>query len=154
MSEPLPVEDLLREDLPALVQLHRAAFPDDIDEDGTLLARFNDELRRPWARLRVLRSTDGLRAYCLSWSIEDEVHLHTIAVAPSVWRKGLGRVLLEDLLSHARAGAARIVLLELRADNAAAMGLYSAYGFEQDRVRKGYYRDGMDALEMSLELPR
>jgi ribosomal-protein-alanine N-acetyltransferase len=146
------VVDIELEELPALVQLHRAAFPDDIDEEHTLLARFNDELRRPWARLRVLRAPAALTAYCLSWTIEDEVHLHTIAVAPSSWRQGLGRVLLEDLLAHARAGAARIVLLELRADNTAAMGLYRAYGFEQDRLRRGYYRDGMDAIEMSLTL--
>jgi ribosomal-protein-alanine N-acetyltransferase len=44
------------------------------------------------------------------------------------------------------------VLLEVRADNPRAQQLYRRFGFEQIHVRRKYYRDGVDALIMRLEL--
>src|SRR5687768_15728706 len=57
------------------------------------------------------------------------------------------------LLAYARARSARLVLLEVRRSNAAAIALYRALGFEEAGVRRGYYSDdGEDALEFRLEL--
>jgi ribosomal-protein-alanine N-acetyltransferase len=45
------------------------------------------------------------------------------------------------------------VLLEVRADNAAAQALYAGAGFERIGVRRGYYRPGgTDALVLRLQL--
>jgi ribosomal-protein-alanine N-acetyltransferase len=49
---------------------------------------------------------------------------------------------------------AQDVLLEVRADNPRAQQLYRRFGFEQIHVRPRYYRDGVDALIMRLQLPR
>jgi [ribosomal protein S18]-alanine N-acetyltransferase len=40
------------------------------------------------------------------------------------------------------------ILLEVRASNAAAIALYEALGFERFNVRKRYYDDGEDGVEM------
>ena len=42
---------------------------------------------------------------------------------------------------------------QFNADNAAAIGLYTALGFAADGRRRDYYGRGHDALLMSLRLP-
>ena len=76
----------------------------------------------------------------------------TIAVLPRARRTGLGHRLLEELVERSvRAGAERL-LLEVRADNEPARGLYEARGFELLQTRRGYYPGGVDALVLALDL--
>ena len=42
--------------------------------------------------------------------------------------------------------------LEVASRNEAAVRLYESFGFGVDGIRKGYYRDGDDALLMSLRI--
>lgn len=44
------------------------------------------------------------------------------------------------------------VLLDVRASNDAALGLYYSLGFERVGLRKRYYSDGEDAVLMTLLL--
>jgi ribosomal-protein-alanine N-acetyltransferase len=54
-------------------------------------------------------------------------------------------------VARARGRGATSLLLEVRADNAAAIALYFAHGFEQIGVRRRYYHPGdVDALVMRL----
>jgi ribosomal-protein-alanine N-acetyltransferase len=72
----------------------------------------------------------------------DEAFVQTMAVAPAHQCRGLGAVLLEELLAEAaRRGQSR-VLLEVRADNTPAQRLYARYGFRQAGLRRGYYPGG------------
>lgn len=76
----------------------------------------------------------------------------TIAVLPRARRTGLGRRLLEELVARARTAGAERLLLEVRADNTPARGLYAARGFAELQTRRGYYPDGVDALVLALDL--
>lgn len=77
-----------------------------------------------------------------------ECEVHTIGVDPAYQGRGLGRALLQVLLDAADAAAAP-VLLEVRTDNAPALGLYRSCGFEQIGIRRGYYQpSGADAYVM------
>lgn len=78
----------------------------------------------------------------------------TIAVLPRARRAGLGRRLLEELVSRSRAAGAQRLLLEVSADNDAARGLYAARGFTEVQTRRGYYPGGVDALVLSLDLTK
>lgn len=66
-----------------------------------------------------------------------------LAVAPLARRRGLGRALLDALLAYAGDGS---VLLEVEADNSAALRLYASAGFAPIDRRRGYYGAGRDAL--------
>jgi [ribosomal protein S18]-alanine N-acetyltransferase len=113
------------------------------------------ELARPWARLLVVRTGQGSEpaGFALAWRAADEVHLLDLAVAPEARRLGLGRALVDALIGEARASDARLVLLEVRASNAAARALYRSAGFFEHGVRRAYYSDnGEDAVEMRLTL--
>jgi len=83
-----------------------------------------------------------------------QADIQTIAVVESARGQGLGRALMNALLSEARTRGADEVFLEVRADNPGAQHLYTSLGFEQIDVRKNYYQpDGVDAIIMRLTLP-
>ena len=84
-----------------------------------------------------------------------EGDIQTIAVAPSARRSGLGRTLMQALITEAAKRGARELFLEVRADNPHAQHLYETLGFDQIAVRVGYYQpDGVDANVMRLEIER
>jgi ribosomal-protein-alanine N-acetyltransferase len=83
-----------------------------------------------------------------------EAWVNNIAVRRDRQHRGVGRLLLDDLLQHARGHNIRHTLLEVAADNAPAQRLYDGYGFEVIGVRRGYYQPGnTDALVMRREEP-
>ena len=78
-----------------------------------------------------------------------EYEVHTIGVDPVYQGHGIGRRLLDELLTFARDG---VVYLEVRTDNEPAIALYRSVGFAQIGVRKRYYRiSGADAYTMRRE---
>jgi N6-L-threonylcarbamoyladenine synthase/ribosomal-protein-alanine N-acetyltransferase len=83
-----------------------------------------------------------------------EGDIQTIAVADSARGHGLGRALMEALISEARKRGARLIFLEVRADNPGAQRLYERLGFLDVGVRRGYYQpDNVDAIVMRLNIP-
>jgi [ribosomal protein S18]-alanine N-acetyltransferase len=72
---------------------------------------------------------------------------------PAARRRGIARLLLENLLTEARRRGAVEAFLEVRVDNAAARALYLREGFTQVGVRPGYYDGGrVDAVVMRSDL--
>ena len=112
------------------------------------------ELERSWTRFWVARTSEQERdpaGFLLAWAVADELHLINIATHPSQRRRGVARALMQALLDHARAKRVRLVLLEVRRSNRAAIGLYRSHGFRAMGVRHGYYSDtSEDAIEMML----
>lgn len=79
----------------------------------------------------------------------DEAWVQNIGVAQTSQRQGIGRRLLEALLTQAQRAGCPAVLLEVAVDNAPAQKLYARYGFEPVGVRRGYYQpSNTDALVM------
>ncbi|MEU4764793.1 ribosomal protein S18-alanine N-acetyltransferase [Actinosynnema sp. NPDC023794] len=77
-----------------------------------------------------------------------ESSVHTIAVVPDYQGGGVGKTLLGALLAKADE-LGLPVFLEVRTDNARAIGLYLAHGFEHLGVRRRYYQpSGADAYTM------
>jgi ribosomal-protein-alanine N-acetyltransferase len=83
----------------------------------------------------------------------DEAEILTIAVAPDARQQGGGRQMIEKALTVLAQGATRRVFLEVAADNAAALALYSSRGFAPCGRRPGYYAGGAtDAVIMERKL--
>lgn len=87
-------------------------------------------------------------AYAHGTVIADEAELHEIAVDPPRRGAGAGRAMLDAFLEAARARGAAQVHLEVAHDNAAAIALYRAAGFEEVGRRRRYYPGGADAVLM------
>ena len=76
-----------------------------------------------------------------------EYEIHTVGVDPAYQGHGIGRQMMNDLLSEV--GADSVVFLEVRTDNEPAIALYTSLGFSKVGVRKRYYRvSGADAYTM------
>jgi ribosomal-protein-alanine N-acetyltransferase len=92
-------------------------------------------------------AVDGLEVvgYAGLCDYPDEAFVQTMAVATSYQGRGLGAVLLTELLEQAARLGQHRTLLEVRADNEVAQRLYARHGFRKVGVRRGYYPGGMDA---------
>jgi ribosomal-protein-alanine N-acetyltransferase len=117
----------------------------------------------PWPAAAFVRELDSKHNHYVAARVDDvlvgyagitrlgrkppyEYEIHTIGVDPDFQGKGIGRGMLDHLLVIASGGA---VFLEVRTDNAAAIGLYESVGFVSVGLRKRYYRvSGADAYTM------
>jgi ribosomal-protein-alanine N-acetyltransferase len=81
-----------------------------------------------------------LAGYVVGWYVLDEGELANLAVAPDLRSRGIGRLLLDAILSDASARGTTQLYLEVRASNTAAIQLYSTRGFEEVGRRARYYR--------------
>lgn len=78
----------------------------------------------------------------------DTADLMRIIVAPAARGRRVGRGLVRAGLLHLRTRGVEQVLLEVRHDNAPAIGLYRGCGFTTLHTRADYYGPGADALVM------
>ncbi|MDJ0916274.1 MAG: ribosomal protein S18-alanine N-acetyltransferase [Woeseiaceae bacterium] len=69
-----------------------------------------------------------------------EAHILNLCIDPSYRSLGLGRKLLDELLSRARDAEVAQVLLEVRPSNTTAIALYRKRGFHKIADRKAYYQ--------------
>jgi len=89
----------------------------------------------------------------IAWHVADELHVLNVATAPLLRRRGIARALMEEALLYSSREHVRILLLEVRRSNRAAIKLYRGFGFTALGVRPAYYADNdEDALEMILAL--
>lgn len=86
-----------------------------------------------------------------------EAEILTLAVMPAFWRHGHGAALLATAVKGLAARGVRRMVLEVAADNAAALALYTRRGFAPVGRRPAYYarRDApaADALLLARDLP-
>lgn len=114
---------------------------------------FAAELSRSYARLTVARHADAICGFLLAWRVADELHLTDLGVTAPARRQGVGRALVSELAREGSRSGARVILLEVRESNQAALALYRSLSFVELDRRAGYYVDtGEDALVMQLEL--
>jgi ribosomal-protein-alanine N-acetyltransferase len=108
----------------------------------------------PESRHYLVAEQDGeLVGYAGLVVVGRQADVQTLAVAPAGQGRGLGRRLLDALVAEARRRDAGEVLLEVRAENEAALALYDGAGFERIAIRRGYYRPGgTDAHVLRLRI--
>ena len=85
-------------------------------------------------------------------TVLDEAHITNIAVKSTSRGKGIGRFLFATLLAKAKEAGAKLVTLEVKTTNTAAISLYESFGFKVAGVRKRYYNNLYDAYVMWLDL--
>jgi ribosomal-protein-alanine N-acetyltransferase len=123
-------------DLDAVVALEAESFTNPWSRE--MLTR---ELEPPTAaRVYVLRLPGvPVAAFCSCWVIADELHVNTIAVDPARRRQGLGRALMDAVLTEVAGEGVQCATLEVRRSNLAAQRLYERLGFAIAGRRRNYY---------------
>ena len=137
-------------DLEQVHALETALFP-----DPWSIETFWSELAHVPETRHYLVAEDGgeVVGYAGLVATGHQADVQTLGVRADHQGRGLGGELLRALLDEARRREAGEVLLEVRAENAAAQALYAGHGFERIGVRRGYYRPGgTDAYVLRLRL--
>ncbi len=88
-----------------------------------------------------LRGKKRILGYIISRYSFNICHILNLCIASSAQRKGLGKLLLRDLLNSINKTVVKSVILEVRPSNPAALSLYEKFGFQQDSIKPGYYKD-------------
>jgi [ribosomal protein S18]-alanine N-acetyltransferase len=133
-------------DIESLVPLAQELFAGDPPWSAE---QFESELAGvPETRWYVVAEAGGqLAGYAGLMVAGDAADVQTLAVASAHQRRGIATVLLDALILEAGRRGAGTLLLEVRADNEAALALYTRHRFEQISRRRGYYDAGrIDAL--------
>jgi [ribosomal protein S18]-alanine N-acetyltransferase len=118
------------------------------------LGNFKDSLSAGYS-CWILHHADVILGYAIVMIGVEEAHLLNLSIAKQRQRRGLGRQLMNHLLSVVRESETRRFLLEVRQSNALAQGFYTTHGFARLGHRRGYYPawDGReDAIVMELKL--
>lgn len=128
-------------DLDAVLAIEDASF-----NNPTTRQWYEAELARPEVcHIYVLRTPEHrAAAFCAFWLIGDQAHINQFAVRPELRRQGLGRRLLDAMITEAARLGATELTLEVRESNTPALELYQHAGFAREAVRKNYYTNPVE----------
>lgn len=153
-SELLPLQPfapMLVEDLGEVQEIENDVYP-----HPWTRGNFLDSLYSGYETWTLRDATGALIGYFLVMPVMDEAHLLNLTVRRDLHGRGLGRMLLDQVVALARDKEMVSVLLEVRPSNVRARAVYQRYGFAQIGRRKGYYpaADNMreDAIVMRMPL--
>ena len=136
-------------DLDAIMRIEEASFSAPWPRDAML----DEIVKNDGSVVVVAERGCAIVGFAVYWVVADERHLQNVATVAALRRSGVGRALVRHIVDDAKRGGAQFVILEVRASNEAAKGLYAGFGFQSIGVRRGYYQDsGEDAIVMVLAL--
>ncbi|HZX71945.1 MAG TPA: GNAT family N-acetyltransferase [Rhodanobacter sp.] len=138
-------------DLDDLLALEQRAF------DGDRMSR--DQYRRHLDSdsAQILLASAGQHAFFGSVVLffrkrSSVARVYSLATRPEARGQGIGAALLEAAVTAARRRGCRVLRLEVRTDNAAAIALYKRLGYRRIGSYGQYYQDGADAWRYELAL--
>jgi ribosomal-protein-alanine N-acetyltransferase len=100
----------------------------------------------------VIEEAGTVQAFGIMDYGDESAHLALLGVQPAQRRRGLGRTLVVWLEACARTAGIRVIRLEARADNAAAIAFYESLGFKVLMRVPGYYSAQLDAIRLEKSL--
>ncbi|MDI1361009.1 ribosomal protein S18-alanine N-acetyltransferase [Methylotenera sp.] len=115
---------------------------------------FSDSLNSGYSAW-VMVLNEQIIGYSLMMLVLDEAHLLNLSVAKPYQKQGLGRTVLEYMVSIAKSNQMANMFLEVRPSNISAIALYENMGFNEMAIRRKYYpaaNGREDAVLMGLAL--
>ena len=103
-------------------------------------------------KICIVAVDESLVGYIYASFVLDEAEIGNICIVPECRGQGVGRSLIDSMLSDLKSHGVCKVFLEVESDNASAIRLYERSGFVKYNQRRDYYGPGRDALLYSLTL--
>lgn len=142
--ESIEFRAMREEDLGAVLAIEQDSFP---SPWGILM--FRGELKSAVSFPMVAVDKGGVViGYICPMLVLDEGHILNVAVRPDQRGKGIGKMMVQEVLQCFRSRGASFVSLEVRPSNLVAAALYFEMGFREVGRRKRYYENGEDAILM------
>lgn len=109
---------------------------------------FKEDLNNENAKYYLLKDNEQIIGYAGLWFMFENCDLVNIAIKKDKQGQGLGKKLLKLVIREAIKEKCEFMHLEVRKNNTKAYNLYKKLDFIETRVRKAYYEDGEDAIDM------
>ena len=137
-------------DLPIFVSLDKELFPYAPWTTGQYKEEFSSPTRHFVVALDEQHSIIGYAGvFAPGATVAD---ILTVGVVPEHRGKGIATALMALITDWALSQGSTAMILEVKVDNAEAIGLYESLGYSKLNVRKDYFGAGLDAQVMRLEL--
>jgi [ribosomal protein S18]-alanine N-acetyltransferase len=136
------------DDVPAVVRLEDECLGVDAWSEGLVREGIAGAL--PTVVYLVAEIDDAVVGHAVVSTAGDIAELQRIAVGAAHRRSGVASALLTEVLEVAGRTEADRLLLEVRADNQAALAFYARSGFTEIDRRPRYYADGATAVVLRL----
>uniref|UniRef100_A0A7C4Y4X3 Ribosomal-protein-alanine N-acetyltransferase n=1 Tax=candidate division WOR-3 bacterium TaxID=2052148 RepID=A0A7C4Y4X3_UNCW3 len=140
-------ENIDIKDLPIIMQIERESFVDPWDAYS-----FRYIIKNKYCYSKKAVIGDFIAGYVIGCFEEKKFHLMNIAVKKEMRKKGIGKNLIFRLIKDIEKTDAKEIYLEVRITNEPAINLYKMMGFRIERIEENYYKNGDDALIMSLHI--
>ena len=137
-------------DLPVFVSLDKELFPYSPWSASQYKEEFSAPTRHFVVALDDEQSIIGYAGVFAPGAAEADVL--TVGVVPNHRGKGIARQLMALITDWAHKQGSTAIMLEVKVDNAEAIGLYESLGYSKLNTRKDYFGPGVHALVMRLEL--
>ncbi len=143
------IRDAVAGDLQAVAAMDAVLFGSSCWSHGAMRAEF--EALGDTRTIVVAVSGARVCGYAILLTVGDCADLQRVGVARTHQRVGVGTRLVTALVARSDEARCRQVMLEVAADNTAAITLYRRVGFVELARRPAYYPDGGDAVVMRRE---
>ena len=143
-----PIEQACLSDLDPILEIENMCF----GPDSFTRSQFRYLITKAKGVFYVLKFEGRVVAYIslTSNSYTRNLRIYSIAVHPDMRGKGFAQQLLDKSILYAFENALKVVSLEVKTTNAAAISLYEKNGFTKTSIISYYYQDGSDAYRMRL----
>jgi len=138
-------------DLPVFVSLDKELFP----YSPWSTSQYKEEFSNPTRHFVVaVDAAQNIIGYAGVFALGGaEADVLTVGVVPAHRGQGIARQLMTMITDWAKEQGSVAMMLEVKVDNAEAIGLYESMNYSKLNVRKDYFGAGLDALVMRLDLP-
>ena len=103
--------------------------------------QFNSKDFKRFKQSKNIKIVQGTNCIAIIGLAKSEIEIYFIGVAERFKRRGLGKKLLENIISFSKDYGSNVILLEVGVNNIAAKNLYLSFNFKECGIRKGYYRN-------------
>ena len=150
----ITVRPMEERDLPAVLEVENLCFKKPWEKKDFLYEMHENPYSNPW--VLELGNTDesivSVVGFCVYWQTFDSATICQIAVHPTLQRKQLGSVMMDEIITDCFAKRVQTLTLEVRKSNIKAINFYKKHGFEEIVIKPHYYDDGEDAIYMSRKV--
>jgi len=123
----MSIRDMQLSDISELEILDRKTFgPVWHNTEKSLMAAFNQAYKAT-----VLEDEKSIIGYQISTLSQRSVHLARLAVLPKYQTKGIGSVILSDLIFHLKSEKKEILSVNTQNNNICSINLYKKFGFQE-----------------------
>ena len=121
-----------------------------LEENFSKVYSISEMLEDKYSKIYVYEMDDMIVGFIIATDLKETCDILSLIVDPEYRNKKVATNLIDYLISELDENL-KLITLEVRANNTAAIHLYDKFGFEVVNVRKKYYANGDDAYLMARE---